>query len=75
MVLVSGRLHTQREIVSLGQTDFTDVAAVVVSLEEARCEVLLLLQYTGFGIPAFVLSKPWCSQEKAFPSGKQLAAL
>lgn len=66
---VAGRLHTQREIVSLSQTDFTDVAAVVVSLEEARCGVLSLLQHTGFGIPAFVVNEPWYSAEEVLPSG------
>ncbi|MFT8211870.1 MAG: ornithine decarboxylase [Symbiopectobacterium sp.] len=66
---VAGRLHTQREIVSLSQTDFTDVAAVVVSLEEARCGVLSLLQHTGFGIPAFVVNEPWYAPEEALPPG------
>ncbi|MBG6247138.1 MAG: hypothetical protein EKD82_03145 [Candidatus Symbiopectobacterium sp. PLON1] len=66
---VASRLHTQREIVSLSQTYFTDVAAVVVSLEEARCVVLSLLQHTGFGIPAFVVNEPWYSAEEALPSG------
>lgn len=66
---VAGRLHTQREIVSLSHTDFTDVAAVVVSLEEARCGVLSLLQHTGFGIPAFVVNEPWYSVEEALPAG------
>ncbi len=67
---VAGRLHTQREIVSLSQTDFTDVAAVVVSLEEARCGVLALLQHTGFGIPAFVVNEPWYSADDVLPSGR-----
>ncbi|MCW2486856.1 ornithine decarboxylase [Candidatus Symbiopectobacterium sp. NZEC127] len=66
---VAGRLHTQREIVSLSQTDFTDVAAVVVSLDEARCGVLSLLQHTGFGIPAFVVNEPWYSAQEALPPG------
>ncbi|MFP9228231.1 ornithine decarboxylase [Pectobacterium cacticida] len=51
---VATRLITAREIVALGQTDFTDVAAVVVSIEEARSGILSLLQHSGFGIPMFV---------------------
>ncbi|MCL2896656.1 ornithine decarboxylase [Brenneria tiliae] len=52
---LAGRLITGREIVALSQTDFTDVAAVVVSIEEARCGILSLLHHTGFTIPAFVV--------------------
>ncbi|AOR64266.1 ornithine decarboxylase [Pectobacterium wasabiae] len=51
---VATRLITTREIVALSQTDFTDVAAVVVSIEEARSGILSILQHTGFSIPAFV---------------------
>ncbi|MBJ7221956.1 MULTISPECIES: ornithine decarboxylase [unclassified Brenneria] len=52
---VADRLITAREIVALSHTDFTDVAAVVVSIEEARCGILSLLHHTGFTIPAFVV--------------------
>ncbi|MFC3394561.1 ornithine decarboxylase [Brenneria rubrifaciens] len=52
---VAGRLITTREIVALSQTDFTDVAVVVVSVEEARSGILSILHHTGFAIPAFVV--------------------
>lgn len=52
---LAGRLITAREIVALSQTDFTDVAAVVVSIEEARSGILSLLHHTGFTIPTFVV--------------------
>ncbi|CRL46317.1 Ornithine decarboxylase, constitutive [Sodalis glossinidius str. 'morsitans'] len=48
------RLHTPRAIGPLDQTDFTDVAALVVSVEDARSGVLAVLRNTGFSIPAFV---------------------
>ncbi|PWC14880.1 ornithine decarboxylase [Brenneria roseae subsp. americana] len=54
-VAVARRLITTREIVALSQTDFTDVAAVVVSVEEARSGILSILHHTGFTIPAFVV--------------------
>lgn len=72
---VAGRLHTRREVVALGQTDFTDVAAVVVSLEEARCGILSLLQHTGFTLPAFVVRDAQASEEEALPSGSSWLAL
>ncbi|RLM18394.1 ornithine decarboxylase [Brenneria alni] len=52
---VAARLITAREIVALSQTDFTDVAAVVVSIEEAHCGILSILHHSGFTIPAFVV--------------------
>ena len=66
---VASRLHTQREIISLSQTDFTDVAVVVITLEEARSGILSLLQHTGFSIPAFVVSEPWHTSHETLPSG------
>lgn len=51
---LADRLHTPRAIVPLDQTDFTDVAALVVSVEDARSGVLAVLRNTGFSIPAFV---------------------
>lgn len=51
---LADRLHTPRAIVPLDQTDFTDVAALVVSVEDARSGVLAVLRNTCFSIPAFV---------------------
>ncbi|MFP1772480.1 ornithine decarboxylase [Lonsdalea quercina] len=52
---VAARLITERPVVALSQTDFTDIAAVVVSVEEAHSGILSVLHHTGFSIPAFVL--------------------
>lgn len=47
-------LNIEREIVALDSTDFTDVAAVVVSVADARSGVLGLLRHTGFTFPVFL---------------------
>jgi ornithine decarboxylase len=47
-------LNTMRDVVTLDNTDFTDVAAVVVSLADTRSGVLALLRHTGFNLPVFV---------------------
>lgn len=47
-------LNTGRDVVTLDNTDFTDVAAVVVSLADTRSGVLTLLRHTGFNLPVFV---------------------
>lgn len=47
-------LTVGREIVTLDKTDFTDVAAVVVSVADARSGVLGLLRHTGFTFPVFI---------------------
>lgn len=47
-------LNTGRDVVTLDNTDFTDVAAVVVSLADTRSGVLALLRHTGFNLPVFV---------------------
>jgi len=47
-------LNTARDVVTLDNTDFTDVAAVVVSLADSRSGVLTLLRRTGFNLPVFV---------------------
>ena len=47
-------LTVDREVVTLDSTDFTDVAAVVVSVADARSGVLTLLRYTGFTFPVFL---------------------
>ncbi len=49
-----GQLQTTREIVLLAETDFTDVAALVVSPEDVRAGLLSVLRNTGLTIPAFV---------------------
>ncbi|WP_413721433.1 ornithine decarboxylase [Sodalis sp. RH24] len=48
------RLSTARDIVPLDSTDFTDVAALVVSVADARAGVLSILRNTGLSIPAFI---------------------
>jgi len=47
-------LNTTRDVVTLDATDFTDVAAVVLSLADTRSGVLMLLRQTGFNLPVFV---------------------
>ena len=47
-------LNTGRDVVTLDNTDFTDVAAVVVSLADTRSGVLALLRHIGFNLPVFV---------------------
>ena len=47
-------LNTARDVVTLDNTDFTDVAAVVVSLADTRSGILTLLRHTGFDLPVFV---------------------
>lgn len=53
--MVACRLTTDRDIVALNRTDFTNVGAVVISRQEWHSGILALLQRTGFGIPAFVV--------------------
>ncbi|MEI7381247.1 ornithine decarboxylase [Pectobacterium versatile] len=68
---VATRLITTREIVALSQTDFTDVAAVVVSIEEARSGILSILQHTGFSIPAFVEEPDEDRELDVLPAGSE----
>ncbi|CAG73878.1 ornithine decarboxylase, constitutive [Pectobacterium atrosepticum SCRI1043] len=68
---VATRLITTREIVALSQTDFTDVAAVVVSIEEARSGILSILQHTGFSIPAFVEEPDEDKESDVLPAGSE----
>ncbi|NUU66701.1 ornithine decarboxylase [Enterobacteriaceae bacterium BIT-l23] len=49
-------IASQREIVTLDSTDFTDVAAVVLSPGDSRSGILALLKRTGFGMPVFLYS-------------------
>lgn len=51
---VAPMLTSTRDIVTLDKTDFTDVAAVVVSLADSRSGVLSLLRHTGFNLPVFI---------------------
>ena len=41
------RLSTHRRVVALGDTDFTDVAAVVITAADSRSGILTLLKRTG----------------------------
>lgn len=50
-------LSTHREVVTLDSTDFTDVAAVVMTLAESRSGILALLKRTGFQLPVFIFSQ------------------
>ncbi|MEQ9869831.1 ornithine decarboxylase [Pectobacterium odoriferum] len=72
---VATRLITTREIVALSQTDFTDVAAVVVSIEEARSGILSILQHTGFNIPAFVEEPDEDKELDVLPAGSEWLVL
>ncbi|PKH25017.1 ornithine decarboxylase [Enterobacterales bacterium CwR94] len=45
---------TQRGLIALDSTDFTDVAAVVLSLADSRSGMVSLLRRTGFNLPVFV---------------------
>ncbi|GAB7209884.1 ornithine decarboxylase SpeF [Dickeya oryzae] len=64
-----------RPIVALSQTDFTDIAAVVVSVEEARSGILSVMHHSGFGIPAFVVREPWHTSEELLPPGSEWLSL
>ena len=50
-------VSTHREKVTLDSTDFTDVAAVVMTTTESRSGILALLKRTGFQLPVFILSQ------------------
>lgn len=51
------RLSTHRRVVALDSTDFTDVAAVVVTAADSRSGMLTLLKRTGFNLPVFLFSE------------------
>ncbi|MFP2507758.1 ornithine decarboxylase [Buttiauxella gaviniae] len=51
---VVATLSTHREVVALDSTDFTDIAAVVLSVADSRSGILALLKRTGFSIPVFL---------------------
>ena len=50
------RLSTHRSVVALDSTDFTDVAAVVMTVADSHSGILALLKRTGFHLPVFVLT-------------------
>ncbi|WP_312741487.1 ornithine decarboxylase [Cedecea neteri] len=54
---VAALLSTHREVVTLDETDFTDVAAVVISVADSRSGILALLKRTGFNLPVFMFSE------------------
>ncbi|TBM15760.1 ornithine decarboxylase SpeF [Hafnia paralvei] len=45
---------TERETVDINNTNFTDVSAAVISVEDAVSGMLDTIEQTGFGIPIFV---------------------
>lgn len=50
-------VSTHRDKVTLDSTDFTDVAAVVMTTTESRSGILALLKRTGFHLPVFIFSQ------------------
>ena len=50
-------VSTHREKVTLDNTDFTDVAAVVMTTAESLSGILALLKRTGFQLPVFIFSQ------------------
>ncbi|CAK9884256.1 MAG: Constitutive ornithine decarboxylase [Candidatus Erwinia impunctatus] len=54
---VAIHLQTGREVVTLDNTDFTDVAAVVISVADSRSGILTLLRRTGFELPVFIVTE------------------
>ncbi|HFZ8995609.1 TPA: ornithine decarboxylase [Citrobacter freundii] len=59
------RLSTHRNVVALDSTDFTDVAAVVITAADSRSGILALLKRTGFHLPVFMLGE----EKVAAPAG------
>ncbi|HDV9839052.1 TPA: ornithine decarboxylase [Enterobacter asburiae] len=54
---LASTVSTHREKVTLDSTDFTDVAAVVITTAESRSGILALLKRTGFQLPVFIFSQ------------------
>ena len=54
---LASALSTHREVVTLDNTDFTDVAAVVITLADSHSGILALLKRTGFQLPVFMFSQ------------------
>ena len=53
---LASALSTHREVVTLDNTDFTDVAAVVITVADSHSGILALLKRTGFNLPVFMFS-------------------
>ncbi|WP_414105262.1 ornithine decarboxylase [Escherichia albertii] len=51
------RLSTHRRVVALEDTDFTDIAAVVITAADSRSGILTLLKRIGFQPPVFLFSE------------------
>lgn len=49
-------LSTHRRVVALDSTDFTDVAAVVITAADSRSGILSLLKRSGFNLPVYLLT-------------------
>lgn len=60
---VIATLSTYREVVALDSTDFTDIAAVVLSVADSRSGILALLKRTGFSIPVFLAADTWSDKQ------------
>ena len=54
---LASTVSTHREKVTPDSTDFTDVAAVVITTAESRSGILALLKRTGFQLPVFIFSQ------------------
>ncbi|MGL5601837.1 MAG: ornithine decarboxylase [Silvania sp.] len=54
---LASALSTHREVVTLDNTDFTDVAAVVITVADSHSGILALLKLTGFQLPVFMFSE------------------
>lgn len=63
---VVATLSTHREVVTLDSTDFTDIAAVVLSVADSRSGILALLKRTGFNLPLFLVSETQPDEQAAF---------
>lgn len=59
------RLSTHRVVVALDSTDFTDVAAVVITVADSHSGILALLKRSGFKLPVFMLT----SDDISSPNG------
>ncbi|QXY83038.1 ornithine decarboxylase [Salmonella bongori] len=53
---IISRLFTHRNVVALDSTDFTDVAAVVITVTDSRSGILALLKRSGFHLPVFMFT-------------------
>lgn len=62
---LASALSTHREVVTLDNTDFTDVAAVVITVADSHSGILALLKRTGFNLPVLMFS----SQPVEMPAG------